>query len=149
MSFGSDMGTFLTASDEFSGDLIYEGGQTVALTFDSFKLIYKEGSYCHIRLGLLDNQGTKNELKLDAGQLVLRAGMTYPIGPQLLPIQATFSWGDYINYLPQSYWGNLAVNRFTTDGAETALIEASFSLGWETDAGSGVEVQCTLLRVST
>ncbi len=149
MGFGSDMGTFLTASDEFIGDLIYEGGERVALTFDSFKLIYKEGSYCYIRLGLLDNQGTQNELKLETGQLVLKPGMTYPIGQKPLPTQATFSWEDYIDYLPHDYWGSLTVNRLITDGAETALIEAGFSIGWETDAGSEVEIQCTLLRVST
>ena len=145
MSFGSEMGNFLTSKDEFKADL----NQTVPINFNAFKLTYIKGNQLFIRLGLEDNPGSKNELTLKAGELVLGAAMTYPIGPKPLPIQANFAMEGYLEYLPLDYWGHLTISSLVTDGAGTAMIQASFSIGWQADGGNEMEVRCSTLTIST
>lgn len=144
MSFGSEMGAFLTSSDEFKADLV----TTVPINFDAFELIYIKDYQLFIRLGLKDNPSSKNEMIIEAGELKLGSGMTYPIGPKPLPIQASFGLAGYLEYLPQTYWGHLNIKSLVTDDAGKTTINASVLIGWETDDGNEVEVRCSTLNIS-
>lgn len=145
MSFGTEMGGLLTSSDEFKADLI----TTVSINFDAFELIYIKDFQLFIRLGLKDNPGSNNEMIIEAGELELASGMTYPIGPKPLSIQASFGLAGYLEYLPQTYWGHLNIKSLVTDDAGKTMINASILIGWESDDGNEMEVRCSTLKIST
>ncbi|WP_460137472.1 hypothetical protein [Pseudomonas sp. S1_E04] len=146
MGTESDTEASRTASNEFKADVI----RSVPINFDALELSsYIEGYQLRIRLGIMDNPGSKNELTLEADNLPLEPGMKYDIGPPPFPIQASFGLEGYLEYLPKSYSGNLSVNHLSDDGAGKASIDVSFSIKWQTGNGEGMEVKCSTLRLST
>lgn len=150
MSFGTDMGAFLTSSNTLRAELI----KTVPIQFDSFELSYIEGHQLRIRLGIKDNPGSKNELTLEADgdgaerAFTLKENMTYIIGPGECLIHATFGLEGDVEYSPQEYWGNLVVKSISSDGSGEASINVRFSLGWTTDDGREIEVKCSTLEIN-
>lgn len=150
MSTGSDTGRAPASSNEFKADLIIGNERRVAINFDDLELSsYIEGYQLRIRLGIMDKPGSKNELTLEANTLLLKPGMTYPIGPPPFLIQASFGLEGYLEYLPKSYSGNLSVNHLSDDRAGKTSIDASFSIQWQTANEEEMEVRCSTLRLST
>lgn len=148
MSFGSDMGEFLTSGDKFEASLIIDGGQSVPIRFDHLELeTYFKELQLRIRLGIKDNPGSKNELILEADEVELKVLMTYPIGQGQF-IRAHFGLEGYVKYLPSSYWGSLTVNRLDTDEAGKTSMDLSFSIGWTATDGRELEVNCSKLEIS-
>ncbi|WP_025855328.1 hypothetical protein [Pseudomonas sp. CHM02] len=150
MSFGSEMGEFLTSSNEFKADLI----KTVPIGFDNFEFGYIEGFQLRIRLGIAENPGSRNELTLEAdgdgaaNAFTLKENMTYIIGPGNGLIHATFGLEGEVAYSPKEYWGDLNVKSLSTVAGQTT-INARFSIGWETDDGNEMELRCSTLKIST
>ncbi|PRA23962.1 hypothetical protein [Pseudomonas poae] len=150
MSFGSDMGEVSTSSDGFKAELIVEDQMPIPISFDKLELeSYIEGYQIIIRLGIEDNPGSKNELTLEAGQLKLSPAMTYSIGPDSMPIKASFGWEGLVDSLPSSYWGSLTVNSLSTDEKGKTAIKVSFSIEWETKDGKEMTLNGSELQLST
>ncbi|MGR3887772.1 hypothetical protein [Pseudomonas sp. 1152_12] len=147
MSFGSDMGSFLTTVNKFSGELINADGEKIALDFDSVELSYIEDYQFFVRLGLEGNPGSKNELTLEAGKLKPR--QTYPIGLRPLPIQASFGWEGYLEYLPPDYSGSLRIEHISEDENGKISLTVSFSLYYQAEDGEEMEVKFSTLKLST
>lgn len=150
MSFGSDMGEFLTSSNTFKADLI----KTVPIDFNSFELSYIEGYQLRIRLGIEEHPGSQNELTLEADgdgaqhPFTLKENMTYAIGPDEGLIHATFGLDGEVEYSPQAYWGNLTVNSIFGDGSGKTSINVGFSFAWTTDEGKEIEIKCSTLEIN-
>ncbi|MFL1543732.1 hypothetical protein [Pseudomonas sp. O39] len=150
MNFGSYMGKCLTSSDEFDASLIIRHKKPIPINFDNLELeSYIEGYQLRIRLGIENSPGSRNELTLEADQLLLKPGVTYPIGPKSLPVRASFGLEGYVEHLPSIYWGNLDVNNIYTDKAGKTSINVSFSIGWDDKQGKEMEIKCSMLQVST
>ncbi len=147
MGFGSDMGNFLPSDNEFSGYLVNERDEKDSVDFDAFELIYIEGSYCFIRLGLEHRPGSKNELTLEAGQLQLRPGMTYPLGPKPCAVQATFGWEGYLEFLPPDYSGSVTIKQMSKTDDKTVL-SGSFSIYFTAPSQEEMELRCTHFQIS-
>lgn len=147
MSFGSDMGKFLTSTDECRVDLIIEDAEVVPIDFDSFLLTYKKDDDFFIRLGLLGNPGPKNELTLKGREL--RPGMTYPISPEYKGVTARFALENYTQSLPSNYSGMLNVESVVTAEDGSTTVVASFSIYYQDPAGKEMEVRCQTLQLST
>lgn len=146
MSFGTEMGQFLTSSNVFKADLIIGGKKKIPLVFDIFELIYIEGYQFFIRFGLEDNPGSRNELTLEAREV--KAGQTYPIGPQDPGVRATFALEEYVGYSPEHYSGMLTVDRLEySDG--TIDIGMRFSLCFESAEEGEMEVVCQVLELTS
>ncbi|WP_455826160.1 hypothetical protein [Pseudomonas graminis] len=145
MSFGSAMGHVLT--NELRADLIINDAETIPINFDSFSLTYKKNAPFSIRLGLLSDPGSKNELTLRGA--VLEPGMTYPISPMFQGVAAGFALEGYTQALPAAYSGMLNVDAIVTgeDGATT--VSGSFSIYFQDATGKDFEVKCTKIRLFT
>ncbi|MDT9631217.1 hypothetical protein F6S08_08215 [Pseudomonas sp. JV449] len=145
MSFGTEMGEFLTSSNTFNADLIFGNKKKIPITFDTFELIYIEGSQFFIRLGFEGNPGSRNELTLEAKEL--KAGQTYPIRPQDTGIRATFAFGARIEYFPAEYSGFLTVDRLEYKDGHLAL-SMQFSIYFEPQGKGDMEVVCHALQIT-
>jgi hypothetical protein len=146
MSFGTEVGKFLTSSNVFKADLIIGDEQKIPLAFDTFELIYIEGYQFFIRFGREDSPGSRNELTLEAKEL--KAGQTYPIQPQDPGVRATFALEEHIEYSPAHYSGMLTVDRLGyRDG--TLDIGMRFSLYFESPEKGEMEVVCQVLELTT
>ena len=147
MGFRSDMGNFLSSDDGFSGYLISnDDDKKEVVDFDALELII-DGSYCCIRLGLEHRPGSKNELTLEAGQLQLRPGMTYPLGPKPCAVQATFGWEGYLEFLPPDYSGSVTIKQMSKTDDKTVL-SGSFSIYFTAPNQEEMELRCTHFQIS-
>ncbi|WP_438868802.1 hypothetical protein [Pseudomonas sp. L1(2025)] len=146
MSFGSEMGGYLTTSDEFRADLIIDDQETIPIDFNSFQLTYKKGESFFIHLGLVNDSGQKNELTLSG--TVLASGMTYPISPVFKGVAARFALANYTQSLPADYSGMFNVESVNTSEYGVTTVTGSFSIYFQ-DAGKDLEVRCQTLKVST
>lgn len=155
MSFGTEMGEFLTSSNTFNADLIFGNKKKIPITFDTFELIYIEGSQFFIRLGFEDNPGSRNELTLEVKcpdnkpleAIEFKAGQTYPIRPQDPGIRATFAFGARIEYSPAEYSGFLTVDRLEYKDGHLAL-SMQFSIYFEPQGKGDMEVVCHALQIT-
>lgn len=146
MSFGTEMGQFLTSSNVFKANLIIGGKKKIPLVFDIFELIYIEGYQFFIRFGLEGNPGSRNELTLEAREV--KAGQTYPIGPRDPGVRATFALEEHVGYSPEHYSGTLRVDRLEySDG--TIDIGMRFSLCFESPEQGEMEVVCQVLELTS
>ncbi|WP_332846755.1 hypothetical protein [Pseudomonas lactucae] len=146
MSFGSEMGMHLTPRNIFSADLNNGDGKRISVEFDKVELIYKENSEFSIKLGFKDNPSSKNELTLRA--TTLRAGQTYPIGPQDPGIKAAFALEEYIGYFPADYTGALTVERLDCRGGQID-IRLHFSIYFESRDMGTIDVVCHVLEFTS
>jgi len=155
MSCGTEMGEFLTSSNTFNADLIFGNKKKIPITFDTFELIYIEGSQFFIRLGFEDNPGSRNELTLEVKRpdnkpleaIEFKAGQTYPIRPQDPGIRATFAFGARIEYFPAEYSGFLTVDRLEYKDGHLAL-SMQFSIYFEPQGKGDMEVVCHPLQIT-
>lgn len=145
MSFGTEMGGLLTSSNVFNADLIYRSKKKIPITFDTFELIYIEGSQFSICLGFEDNPGSRNELTLKAKEL--KAGQTYPIRPEDPGVRAAFALGNRIEYFPDEYSGSLTVDRVEYKDGHIAL-SMQFSIYFKPDGKGDMEVVCHALQIT-
>ncbi|EZP65268.1 MULTISPECIES: hypothetical protein [Pseudomonas] len=146
MSFGSDIGSYLTSSDKFEAHLIIEGEEPTPINFDTYEVSYIEGFQFFIRLGLEDNPGSKNELTLEAREL--KTGQTYPIGPQAPGIKASFGLEGYVEYFPADYSGFLTVERIERSDVGNTTLSLRFSIYFKPDGKPEMEVSCQTLELS-
>lgn len=150
MSFGSDMGKFLTSSEAFEAQLLIGDREPVAIPFDKRELeSYIKDYQLIIRMGIEDAPGSKNELTLEAGQGPLKSGMTYVIGsgPQAF-IKASFALKGYIEYFPSDdYSGSLTIKQLSTDSNGKTILSGLFSIYFKSN-DEDVKVNCSAFQVS-
>jgi len=156
MSFGSDMGTFLTSPNAFDAELTVGNEAPAAIYFDHCEVeSYIPGYQFILRAGYMDNPGSKNELFLGANPdgteqgFTLTPDMTYIIGPGVGHIHASFGLEGYVENLPNVYWGDLNCESIVTDDMGKTTFNMRFSIGWVDDQGNDVELRCTALEVTT